>query len=114
MFFRKQKRIDELEKEVSELKKDLRNANSNADFRDHVSRKAIADILNLLSIRGITSDLDYFNMVVPYKVRPVVSQFSDDYGLQKEPERYIIDIPNIRLNVPEEVYEKYLKVKVKE
>lgn len=113
MFFRKQKRINELEKKVSDLEESLNNANSNTNFRDYVSRKAIADILNLLSIRGITSDLDYFNMVIPYKVKPV-SQFYNDYSLQEEPNRYIIDIPNIRLNVPEEIYEKYLKVKVKE
>lgn len=111
MFFKKQKRIEELEKEVSDLKENLREANSNADFRDHVSRKAIADILNLLSIRGITSDLDYFNMVVPYKVR-AIKQISD-FDFQTEPDRYLIEIPTIRLNVPEEVYNKYLKAKVK-
>lgn len=110
MFFKKQKRINELEAEVSKLKDSLECAYSDSRFRNSMSTKAIADILNLLSIRGIASDMDCFNMIIPYNTKTVrsVSAFKE------EEERYIINIPNIRLNVSKEMYDKYMKSKAKE
>lgn len=111
MFFRKQKRINKLEAEVSKLKENLNSICSDSKFRNSVSAKAVSDILNLLSIRGILSDMDCFNMVVPYNVVRVARNSSNPF---EEQDRYIINIPNIRLNVPKEVYEIYLKSKCKE
>lgn len=110
MFFKKQRRIKELEEEISNLRKNIDNISSNNDFKDTISKKAVADILNLLSIRGILSDLDYYNMLIPYKVE---SYRASAQEFRQSNNRYIIDIPNIRLNVPEEVYNNYFKTKIK-